>query len=565
MPGDSAFEGPGPEGLFAGLDVSTQSCKLVVLEPRTGEVVHVDAVNYDRDLPHFETHQGTIVGLGEGVSESDPRMWIEAVERVLRGLGASPVDVSRIRCLSVSGQQHGLVAIDADGGLARPRAKLWNDYSTQEECEMLTASVGGPGRMIEEVGNSQRTGYTAPKILHMRRHEPDTYSRAHTLFLVHNYINWWLTGGIAVMEPGDTSGMALWNPRTGGFSDAVLSAIAPDLAGKLPPVRPADRSIGAVGGHLVEHFGFAAECRVDAGSGDNMYAAVGTGNIAPGVVTISLGTSGTACSVTDAPWIDASGEVASFCDSTGRYLSLLCVSNMANGYEAVRTRFGLSHAEFSELVQRTTAGNGGRLLIPWYEGERTPDLPVAAPLYFGFGIGDFNAEILARAALEGHVLNLQAGFSDWPVRPERLHLTGGLAQSRAWCQTIADVFEIEAVPVEGEGAALGAALHGAWVWGNENEHPVELIELTDAFVVFAEERRCSPDLAAVEHHRLQRELFAILSDRIRGAGDSRAGADPFTLRAQLAAMEIDAGGVDSGSIDAAEVDGATNRAGGHGA
>jgi len=520
-------------GLFAGLDVSTQSCKLVVVRPDDAEVVHVDSVSYDRDLPHYETAQGAVQGLGPGVSESDPRMWIEAIERVLGGLADSPVDPADIRCISVSGQQHGLVALDEDGELARPRAKLWNDFSTREECEILTAAVGGPERMLEEVGNTQRTGYTAPKILHMKRHEPDAWERARTLFVVHNYINWWLTGGIAVMEPGDTSGTALWNPKTGEYSDVVLDAISDDLRDRLPPIRPADRTIGSVGAHLVQRYGFRADCRVDAGSGDNMYGAVGTGNVRPGIVTISLGTSGTACSVTTEPWVDPTGAVASYCDSTGRYLPLLCVSNMANGYALVRRRFGLDHDEFDEAVRSTRPGNGGRTLVPWFEGERTPDVPRASPLWFGFGADDFDAPRMSRAVLEGHILNLWAGFEGWPVEPERLHLTGGITRSPEWCRTIADIFELETVPVEGEGAALGAALHAAWVWSRENREAVELEALTDAFVVFAEERRMTPDPEAVARHRVQKRLFRALTGRIRGPD----AEDPFGLRAELQRVE----------------------------
>jgi xylulokinase len=184
--------------LFAGLDVSTQSAKLVVIDSTVGAVVHVDRVDYDRDLPHYETRDGAAQGLGEGVSESDPRMWIEAVEVLLgrapayRGTG---VPAHRIRCISVSGQQHGLVALAQDGSLARPRAKLWNDFSTAEECRILTDAVGGLDAMVREVGNSQRTGYTAGKILHLKRHEPEHWTRTRILFLVHNYVNWFLTGG----------------------------------------------------------------------------------------------------------------------------------------------------------------------------------------------------------------------------------------------------------------------------------------------------------------------------------------------------------------------------------
>lgn len=522
--------------LFAGIDVSTQGCKLVVIEQDAAAVRHVDRIDYDRDLPAYGTVEGAIPGLGEGTSESDPRMWIEAVDRLLGRLGDSGASPERIRAISVSGQQHGLVALAEDGSLARPRAKLWNDFSTAEECRLLTEAVGGPEAMIAEVGNTQRTGYTAPKILHMRRHEPERYARARTFLVVHNYVNWHLTGGpdggVAVMEPGDTSGTALWHPGTGRWSRKVIDAIDPELPAKLPPVRPADRTIGAVSPALAARFGLSTECRIDAGSGDNMYGAVGTGNIEPGMVTVSLGTSGTACTVVEDPFIDPTGEIAAYCDSTGRYLPLLCVSNMSNGYNAMLERFGLSHEEFDALVEAAPPGNEGRLLIPWYEGERTPDLPHAAPLYFGFGLSDFEPRILCRAVLEGHVLNLYEGFTRMPVEPGEIRLTGGLSNSRSWCQTIADVFAAETVPVRGEGAAMGAAIHAAWVWYREAgaERPLE--ELAAPFVTLDEERRCRPDPEYRETYELLRRLHAALSRRARGL----SAADPFELRRALVCL-----------------------------
>lgn len=520
------------EGLFAGLDVSTQSCKLVVIDCGARAPVHVDSVNYDDDLPHYHTREGTVQGLERGASESDPAMWIEAVELVLRRLQATPnVEQRRIRCLAVSGQQHGLVALDADGNLARPRAKLWNDFSTAEECQLLTERVGGPERMIHEVGNTQRTGYTAPKILHMLRHEPESYARTTTLFLVHNYLNWYLTGGadggVAVMEPGDTSGTALWHPGTGTWSQRVVDAVDAELARKLPPVTPSDRSIGTIAPKLATAYGLSSECAIDAGSGDNMYAAIGTGNFVPGIVTISLGTSGTAYTFLEEAYIDPLGEIAAFCDSTGHHLPLLCVSNMANGYNAVLKRFGISHEEFDAAIARTDAGNGGRLLIPWYTGERTPDLPNAAPLYFGFGLEDFTKERLSRAVLEGHVLNLWAGFRRLPVEPAAIHLTGGLSRSTAWCQMIADVFEAETVPVAGEGAALGAAIHAAWVWSKERGQHASLAEIAEPFVVLDAERRATPIARNVEIYRTLKQLFVALSERVRGI---ETADDPFEVR-----------------------------------
>jgi xylulokinase len=342
--------------------------------------------------------------------------------------------------MSVSGQQHGLVALDPEGNLTRPRSKLWNDFSTLEECRILTERLGGRDAMIAEVGNTQRTGYTAGKILHMVRNEPEAYARASTLFLVHNYINWYLTGGIRVMEPGDTSGTALWNPKTAQWSRAVIEAIDANLREKLPEVKPSDRSIGPVAESLARRFGFHPECTIDAGCGDNMYGAVGTGNVVPGIVTVSLGTSGTACTFLKEPFIDPEGEIAAYADSTGHYLPLLCVSNMANGYDHILEQYGLTHEAFNAIIRKTRAGNGGKLLIPWYEGERTPDVPQASPVYFGFGPGDFTKEILCRAVLEGHVLNLYDGFRRMPVEVKEIRLTGGLSISEAWAQAIADIF-----------------------------------------------------------------------------------------------------------------------------
>jgi sugar (pentulose or hexulose) kinase len=526
------------EGLFAGLDVSTQSCKLVVIDLGARATVHVDAVNYDEELPHYGTRDGAVQGLGVGVSESDPNMWIEAIELLFGRLDAAPdIDQHRIHGLAVSGQQHGLVALDGNGKLARPHAKLWNDFSTAEECRLLTERVGGAERMIAEVGNTQRPSYTAPKILHMLRHEPEYYSRATTLFLVHNYVNWYLTGGtnggVAVMEPGDTSGMALWNPVTGDWSRAVLDAIDPGLHLKLPPVKPSDRIIGTIAPALADAYGLSRECAIDAGSGDNMYGAIGTGNFLPGVVTISLGTSGTAYSFMKEPYVDPEGEIAAFCDSTGHYLPLLCVSNMANGYSAVLERFGMGHEEFDAVIDRTDAGNGGRLLIPWYMGERTPDLPHAAPLYFGFGVDDFGKERLSRAVLEGHVLNLCSEFRRLPVKPEAIRLTGGLSRSPSWCQMIADVFEAETVPVEGEGAALGAAVHAAWVWAKEQGDAVPLAEVAGSFVAPDVARRKEPIARNVEVYRMQKRLYLALSNRVRGIGTDE---DPFELRRALSVL-----------------------------
>jgi len=521
------------EGLFAGLDVSTQSCKLVVIDAGKNGMVFVDAVNYDTDLPAYATKNGVLQNQPEGVSESDPNMWIDALDIIFERLGKSGLKTSEIQCISVSGQQHGLVSLDEAGELTRPTSKLWNDFSTLEECDILTDKIGGLEAMVNEVGNSQRTGYTAAKIFHMVRHENERYRKTGTLFLVHNYINWYLTGGkdggVRIMEPGDLSGMALWNPKTGKWSESVIKAIDPGLSDKLPEVGPSDRTIGTVGQDLVRRFGFSAECRVDAGCGDNMYGAVGTGNVEPGIVTISLGTSGTAYTFMEEPYIDPTGEIAAFCDSTGHYLPLLCVSNLANGYNEILSLFDIDHSVFNDLIRKTEPGNKGRLLIPWYMGERTPDVPQASPLYFGFELGDFSREVLCRAVLEGHILNLYDGFQRMPVQPREIRLTGGLSKSEAWCQTIADIFNAETVPVEGEGAALGAAIHAAWVWMKENGDDISLREISQPYVVLRDDQRRKPRESYRAVYEKQKTCFHSLSARVRGQNDG----DPFALRDEM--------------------------------
>ncbi|MCB0283539.1 MAG: xylulokinase [Calditrichaeota bacterium] len=501
--------------LFAGLDVSTQSCKLLIIDQEENQIVVLESISYDKDLPEYNTLNGDIKDKGRGVSESDPLMWIKAIDTIFAKLQKQKFPLDEIKCISVSGQQHGLVALDANGKLSRSTSKLWNDFSTREECELLTEKLGGNDQMVEEVGNAQLTGYTAAKIYHMLRHEPEAYKKTKTFFLVHNYINYYLTGGVITMEPGDASGMALWHPGKEQWSDNVINAIDTGLKEKLPMVTSSTKTIGKISDELVSRFGFNPNCRIDAGSGDNMYGAIGTGNTSEGIVTVSLGTSGTAYTFLKEPFIDPTGEIAAFCDSTGHYLTLLCVTNLANGYNAILKEQNITHQDFNQLIPKTEPGNKGRILIPWYEGERTPNVAQATPVYVGFGLGDFTPEILCRAVLEGHIQNLYSGFKRLPVTPKEIRLTGGLSQSPAWCQAIADIFNTETVPVKGEGAALGAALHAAWVWNNENSSKKSIQEISEPYIKFNEKLRKKPNPNVRKIYDIQSEAFQTLSALLR--------------------------------------------------
>jgi xylulokinase len=511
------------ENLFLGIDSSTQSCKIICIDSDEGTIVFQDSVNYDRDLPEFGTKDGVIPSREPGVSEADPRMWIRALELLFEQLKRNNFPLNLIKAITVSGQQHGLVCMDSQGNLTRKTSKLWNDVSTEEECEILTEAVGGKQAMIKEIGNSQRPGYTASKILNFYHHEPEAAAKTKIFFLVHNYLNWFLTGGIALMEPGDVSGMALSFPGSHQWSEKVCSAIAPDLATKLPPIRKSDLSIGPITENLVQRYGFSPTCRIDAGSGDNMYGAIGTGNVHSGIVTISLGTSGTAYTILDEPYVDPLGEIALFCDSTGKFMPLLCVSNMANGYNDLLRIHKLDYDKFDQLLKMTSPGNGGKFIFPWFVGERTPDLPKAKPIFWGFGLKDFQLQIMCRAVLEGHILNLFDGYRRMPVNSQEIRLTGGLSNSDSWCQTIADIFDCETVPVKGEGAALGAAVHAAWVYFKETSNQDRLSELVSQFVILDEGRRKKPVNA--EAYRTLKKVYSEVSRRLRQGG---GGLDPFS-------------------------------------
>ncbi len=499
--------------LYLGFDLSTQGAKLVVLSLPEHRIVWSSALNFDRDLPHYHTHEGRRRHEDPRVSEADPLMWIEAVERLLSAFAQSGLDGQRVRALSVSGQQHGLVCLDAEGQLTRPLAKLWNDTSTDRECAELHAALGGEAAMFEAVGMVQRPGYTASKILHFKKEDPIAFARTRSFLLVHNYINRFLIGGVEAMEAGDASGMALMDGFQKQWHPQVCAAIDATLLERLPPIKPASEAIGRIDPSLADRYGISASALIAAGSGDNMMGAIGTGNVRPGVITVSLGTSGTAYAYQQEAHLPIDSSVAGFHDATGHYLPLVCVANMANGYQQCLEEFQWNHTDFERALANTTPGT--KIFVPWLMGERTPDLPHAAGTYFGFHkLADFRPEVLARAVLEGHVLHLHQAFEKLGAKAQRLHLTGGLSRSRALSQMIADIFACEVLIVEGEGAAIGAALHAAWTDGAGN-----IEELCDRTLRLDEAVCLKPreDYVAVytKSKELYRELTEALLDKKR--------------------------------------------------
>lgn len=322
--------------LFIGIDSGTQSVKAVVLDLDSGRVVT------EARAPHR-----LIGGLPVGHMEQHPREWAEALDTVIAAVAAK-VDRARVRGIGVSGQQHGFVPLDAAGEVIRP-AKLWCDTSTTAECALITRRLGGPKAALRKTGNLILPGFTAPKILWLKRHEPANYRRLRHVLLPHDYLNFHLTGSY-FMEYGDASGSALMDVRARKWSAAAMEAIDRNLADWLPPLSGSDAAAGTLRPELARRYGLSPEVVVSAGGGDNMMGAIGTGNVTPGVVSASFGTSGTIYAHAAKPVVDPQGEIAAFCSSTGGWLPLLCTMNVTTVTEQVRALFGLDHAALEAEV-----------------------------------------------------------------------------------------------------------------------------------------------------------------------------------------------------------------------
>ncbi len=479
--------------LFIGIDSGTQSTKALVVDEKNGNVLASAAESY-----------GLIPGLPPGAKEQHPETWraatAKAVRQALRKAKAKPAEVQAI---GVSGQQHGFVPLDKDGRVIRP-AKLWCDTSTIAECEQLTVALGGAKNAIRKLGNAILPGFTAPKILWLKNHEAQNFKRLATVLLPHDYLNWWLTGE-AVMEYGDASGTALLDVRRRKWSEEAVAAIDPALSGRLPRLISSDQPAGVLQAAAARELGLPPGVLVSAGGGDNMMGAIGTGNTRPGAVTASFGTSGTIYACSDRPVVDPKGEIAAFCDSTNRWLPLLCTMNVTVATEMVRRDFEWDHAQFERAAAKVKPGSEGLILLPYLEGERTPNLPAGTGVFFGVNPGTFTASHFARATMEGVTLGMNYGLRrlvELGVKPAQIRATGGGAKSKLWRQIMADIFNAEVVTLKiSEGAAYGAALQAVWCWRNREGRGPGIAEITDRFVKLNAAETTRPNKDNVETYR----------------------------------------------------------------
>jgi xylulokinase len=427
--------------LVAGVDSSTQSCKVVIRDADTGALVRFGKA------PH---PAGT---------EVDPQAWWQALQAAIGAAGG----VEDVSALSVGGQQHGMVCLDEQGNVVRP-ALLWNDTRSAGAATDLTAEFGAQ-YWAEAVGSVPVASFTITKLRWLAEHEPANAARTAAVCLPHDWLTWKLSGSTELSElttdRSDASGTGYFDSRSNEYRrDLLIAALGRDVL--LPRVLRPTEPAAELGSLLL-----------GPGAGDNAAAALGVQ--AGDDVIVSLGTSGTVFARSDTRPADASGTVAGFADTTGVFLPLVCTLNAARVLDAAATMLGVDLAGLSALALKAAPGADGVCLVPYLEGERTPNLPLATGAVHGLTLANATPENIARAAVEGMLCGLADGLdalANYGVSPSRIRLIGGAAQSAAVREIAPSVFGVPVtVPDPGEYVADGAARQAAWVLSGAAQPP----------------------------------------------------------------------------------------------
>jgi xylulokinase len=477
--------------MFLGIDVGTQSVKALLYDADTRRVIDIRSATLQ------------LISAADGTREQLADWWLVALGQCL--VGFEREHRSGIRAIGVSGQQHGFVPVAADGTVLAP-VKLWCDTATSAECAGIVHDFGGHDRCIGEVGNAILPGYTAPKVRWLKNHRPEDYARLATILLPHDYLNFYLTGE-RVMEFGDASGTGMLDIRRRNWHAGMLAAVDPDreLSKTLPPLAEPGTVIGQLRTDVAARLGLPAGIPVATGGGDNMMAAIGTGSVSTGRMTVSLGTSGTLFTSTDVPVVDPRGALAAFCSSSGGWLPLLCTMNCTVATELTRRLFEMDVDALDHTVSTVPPGARGVMTLPFFNGERTPNLPRGKGCLLGLDERNYSHENLLRSAMESAVYGLRVGldaFREQGCAVDTLRLTGGGAGSASWRQMVADIFNVPVrVQTVDEGAALGAALQALWTEQRAQGAEMPLRELVDSHLSLDPARACEPQAQAVAAYR----------------------------------------------------------------
>ena len=491
-------------GVVLGIDVSTTATKAVVLDA-TGTVLAIGSSAYGFEQPHPLW------------SEQDPHLWwtgaVDAIARALAEAGVDPADVEGV---GLTGQMHGLVLLDAAGEVLRP-AILWNDQRTAAECDAIREAVG-PERLVEITGNDALTGFTAPKLAWVRRHEPEIWARVAHVLLPKDYVRYRLTDGYA-LDKADGAGTLLFDLAARDWSPVMLEALGIDPAW-MPPTYEGPEVTGVVSTGAAAATGLRAGTPVMAGGGDQAANAVGVGAVVPGRVALSLGTSGVVFATTDRPLFEPAGRVHAFCHAVpGRWHMMSVMLSAAGSLRWFRDAVapGVAFGDLVDAAAEVPAGSDGLLFLPYLSGERSPHPdPLARGAFVGLTLAH-DRRHLTRAVIEGVAFGLRDGLDlmidAGMAAPDQIRASGGGTASALWRQILADVLQAEIATVSTtEGAAYGAGLlagvGAGWFPTVE--------AASDATVVATPAATPGPDVARyAELHARYRELYPALAPSFR--------------------------------------------------
>lgn len=486
----------------AGIDLGTQSMKVVLYDYETRKSLESSSCPME------------LISESDGTREQKTEWYKKGLEVCFSKISSE--GKKSIQAIGVSGQQHGFVPLDSEGNPLY-NIKLWNDTSTTKECDLITNAAGGQNEVVKEVQNFILPGFTAPKILWLKLHKKELFEKLHYIMLPHDYLNFLLTGNY-VMEQGDASGTALFNSKEKKWSKKICEAIDESLLKKLPKIIASDEPSGFVSKKAADWLGIPKGAAVSSGGGDNMMSAIGTGAVKSGTLTMSMGTSGTLYGFTDSSVADPAEGISGFCSSSGGYLPLLCTMNCTVASEEIRTLLNLDVKEFDAEAEKSSPGCEGVFVLPFFNGERTPNLPHGKASITGLTVANCNRANIARAALESAIYSMRAGldsFKKYGFTPKELRLTGGGAKSKVWRQIAADIMNLPVkVPVSSEAAAFGAALQALWCLKKLQGTPVSMESLAEIHVALDESKTTLPNEKNALEYSKAFEEYKILVNQL---------------------------------------------------
>ena len=519
--------------VYLGLDASTQSLTATLIEV-AGDRRHVIAewsASYDEAFPEYGTRHGVIRGADPAVVVAPPLLWVDALDRAIAHLAAAwPREMAQLSAISGSAQQHGSVYLNARGlaqltsfdphlplasqladGFSRPLSPIWMDSSTTLACRQIEGAVGGARILAQHTGAHAFERFTGPQIRAFAEREPQAYAATRRIHLVSSFHASLLSGADAPIDHGDGSGMNLMDLVARTWWPDALAATAPDLARRLPHLAPSWTVVGALAPYWRHRYALPA-ARVVAWSGDNPCSLIGSGLVGEGRLAISLGTSDTVCGFMREPRIHQAGIGYVSAAPTGEFMGTTVFKNGSLARERVRDQYGLDWPGVSAALASTPPGNGGALMLPWFDPEITPHVAVPGVHRLGLDASDGPANV--RAVIEGQMMAM-ANHTRWMTADTSVIVaTGGAAANPEILQVMADVFGAAVVRSRsGNSAALGAALRAWHADALASGAPMGWDEAVSQFTEPDPASRWQPSAAAATIYAPLRERYAAAEAR----------------------------------------------------